>query len=148
MCRRGYQGQQAGCGLCPHEFLLWSSLAFRILTYEELRAEFYEKERELHILGELDFDHYLNRLIMRGLVASGRDCIGIDTLYGLLGHLYTQSVPDGILVRTVSFLKFFLSPPDYSPWLEKAMLADSLLGMDLLENVPVSGTASPSNMDL
>ena len=38
------------CGLDPHELLLWSSLAFRILTYEELRAEFYEKERELHIL--------------------------------------------------------------------------------------------------
>ena len=72
------------CGLCPHELLLWSSLAFRILTYEELRAEFYEKERELHILGELDFDHYLNRLIMRGLVASGRDCTGIDALYDLL----------------------------------------------------------------
>ena len=35
------------CGLAPHELLLWSSLAFRILTYEELRAEFYE-ERELH----------------------------------------------------------------------------------------------------
>ena len=35
-----------------------------------------------------------------------------------------------------------------SPWLEKAMLADSLLGMELLENVPVSGTASLSNMDL
>ena len=97
------------CGLCPHELLLWSSLAFRILTYEELRAEFYEKERELHILGELDFDHYLNRLIMRGLVASGRDCTGIDALYDLLGHLYIQSVPDGILVRTVSFLKLFLS---------------------------------------
>lgn len=97
------------CGLCPHELLLWSILAFRILTYEELRAEFYEKERELHILGELDFDHYLNRLIMRGLVASGRDCTGIDALYDLLGHLYIQSVPDGILVRTVSFLKLFLS---------------------------------------
>lgn len=76
---------------------------------EELRAEFYEKERELHILGELDFDHYLNRLIMRGLVASGRDCTGIDALYDLLGHLYIQSVPDGILVRTASFLKLALS---------------------------------------
>ena len=46
----------------------------------------------------------------------------------------------------------FLYPTDSlkeeSPWLEKAMLADSLLGMELLENAPVSGTASPSNMDL
>ena len=78
------------CALDAHELLLWSSLAFRILTYQELRAEFYEKERELHILGELDFDHYLNRLIMRRLVASGKDCTGVDALYDLLGHLYVQ----------------------------------------------------------
>ena len=56
-------------------------------------------------------------------------------------------------IRTgCSYRFYFLSPPDFlkedSPWLEKAMLADSLLGMELLENVPVSGTASPSNMDL
>lgn len=56
-------------------------------------------------------------------------------------------------IRTgCSYRFYFLSPPDSlkedSPWLEKAMLADSLLGMERLENVPVSGTASPSNMDL
>lgn len=56
-------------------------------------------------------------------------------------------------IRTgCSYCFYFLSPPDSlkedSPWLEKAMLADSLLGMELLENVPASGTASPSNMDL
>lgn len=96
------------CAMDTHELLLWSSLAFRILTYQELRAEFYEKEKELHILGELDFDHYLNRLIMRRLVASGKDCTGVDALYDLLGHLYIQPVPDSILVKAVSFLKLFL----------------------------------------
>ncbi|MCM1305264.1 MAG: hypothetical protein NC306_14340 [Butyrivibrio sp.] len=97
------------CALDAHELLLWSSLAFRILTYQELKAEFYEKERELHILGELDFDHYLNRLVMRRLVASGRDCTGVDALYDLLGHLYVQPAPNGIAVKTVSFLKLILS---------------------------------------
>lgn len=43
---------------------------------------------KLHILGELDFDHYLDRLTMRRLVASGRDCIGVDALCDLLGHLH------------------------------------------------------------
>lgn len=95
------------CALDTHELLLWSSLAFRILTYQELRAEFYEKERELHILGELDFDHYLNRLIIRRLVASGRDCTGVDALYDLLGHLYVQPAPDSILVKAASFFKLF-----------------------------------------
>ena len=96
------------CALDAHELLLWSSLAFRILTYQELKAEFYKKERELHILGELDFDHYLNRLIMRRLVASGKDCTGVDALYDLLGHLYLQPAPNSILVKTVSFFKLLL----------------------------------------
>ena len=96
------------CALDAHELLLWSSLAFRILTYQELRAEFYEKERELHILGDLDFDHYLNRLIMRRLVASGKDCTGVDALYDLLGHLYVQPAPNSILVKALSFFKLLL----------------------------------------
>lgn len=33
------------------------------------------------------------------------------------------------------------------PRMEKAMLADSLLGMELLEDIPDSGTISPSSMD-
>ena len=28
------------CALTPHELILWSSLAFRILTYDELKADF------------------------------------------------------------------------------------------------------------
>lgn len=92
-------------GLDTHELLLWSSLAFRILTYHELRAEFYEKERDLRILGELGFDHYLNRLIMRRLIVSGRDCTGADALYDLFGHLQVQAIPDHLFVKTVTFLK-------------------------------------------
>ena len=95
-------------GLDTHELLLWSSLAFRILTYQELRAEFYQKEKELCILGELGFDHYLNRLIMRRLIVSGQDCTGIDTLYDLMGHLHVQPVPSGMLLKTITFLKLWL----------------------------------------
>lgn len=98
-------GSGQECALDAHELILWSSLAFRILTYEELKKEFYEKERELRILGELDFDHYLNRLTMRQLIASGRDCTGVDALYDLLGHLYAQQIPNGLLLQIITFLK-------------------------------------------
>jgi len=60
-------------------------------------------------LGELDFDYYLNRLTIRRLVASGKDCTGVDALYDLLGHLYPQPAPDGIAVKIVSFLKLTLN---------------------------------------
>lgn len=95
-------------GLSAHELLLWTCLSFRILTYRELRAEFYEKERELHILGELDFDHYLNRLIMRRLVVTGKDCTGADALYDLLGHLHVQSIPNSFFVKAATFAKLIL----------------------------------------
>ena len=45
---------------------------------------------------------------MRRLVASGRDCTGVDALYDLLGHLYVQPAPNGIAVRAASFLKLVL----------------------------------------
>lgn len=92
-------------GLVACELLLWSSLSFRILTYEELRKKFYEQERELHVLDDLDFDHYLNRLMMRGLVVCGKDVTGADALYNLLGHLHVQQVPDGWLEKALTFLK-------------------------------------------
>lgn len=94
--------------LDTHELLLWSSLAFRILTYQEAKAEFYAKERELHILSELDFDHYLNRLTMRRLIASGRDEVGVDALYDLLGHLYIEKTPSGLPAKTAAFLNLWL----------------------------------------
>ena len=95
-------------GLVASELILWSSLSFRILTYQELRKKFYEQERELHILGDMDFDHYLNRLMMRGLIASGKDCTGADALYDLLGHLHVQAVPDGWLEKVLTFAKLTL----------------------------------------
>lgn len=96
------------CALTPHELILWSSLAFRILTYDELKTAFYKKEQELHIMGELDFDHYLNRLIMRRLIASGRDCTGVDALYDLLGRLYLQSSHTGFSAKVLTFIKLCL----------------------------------------
>lgn len=94
--------------LDTHELILWTILAFRILTYQELKKEFYAKERELHILGELDFDHYLNRLKVRRLIASGQDCTGIDALYALIGHLHVQAIPGNLFLRTITFLKLWL----------------------------------------
>ena len=95
-------------GLDSHELLLWSCLVFRILTYQELKEEFCKQEKDLHILGELGFDRYLNRLITRRLVVSGQDCTGVDALYDLMGHLHVQPIPSGMAVKTMGFLKLWL----------------------------------------
>lgn len=98
--------------LDPHEMLLWSSLAFSILTHREAKSLFYEREAELHMLGDIDFEHYLKRLIFRGLVASGTDCTGINALYQLLDPLYVRPEPASLFVRLAAladmvFVKHF-----------------------------------------
>lgn len=96
-------------GLTSMELVLWSCLSFRILTYDELRKEFYEKERELHVLSEEEFDQYLNRLLQRKLVVCGEDYVGVDALYTLIGHLQLQAVPNSIPVKLLTFVKLLLS---------------------------------------
>ena len=94
--------------LDAHELIIWTSLAFRIYTYQELRALYYEKQKDLHIMSELDFDHYLNRLLMRRLIVSGQDYTGIDAFYDLIGHLHVKAIPCGFGVKVISFLKLFV----------------------------------------
>lgn len=100
-------------GLTGAELLLWSSLSFRILTYQELKREFHDRQKELRILMDDDFDHYLNRLIVRRLVVSGKDITGVDALYNLLGHLHVSSVPNSLPVKCLTFgkLLFFHRVP-------------------------------------
>ena len=59
-------------GLTSMELVLWSCLSFRILTYDELRKEFYEKERELHVLSEEEFDQYLTDFYSENLWSVGK----------------------------------------------------------------------------
>lgn len=75
----------------------------------ELKKEFYEKERELHVLGEEDFDQYLNRLLQRKLVVCGSDYVGADALFDLIGHLHLQAVPSNFFVKAATFTQLLLS---------------------------------------
>ena len=85
--------------LTPYEMLLWSSLSWNILTFDETRALFYEREQEMHILSDLDFEYYLKRLIFRGLVVSGTGYSGISALHQLLAPLYVHSCADRLLEK-------------------------------------------------
>ena len=42
-------------------------------------------------MSDLDFEHYLKRLLFRSLVAFGTDYTGINALYSLLDPLYIRS---------------------------------------------------------
>lgn len=93
------------------ELLLWSSLMWSLLTYDELKNLYGEKEAELHLMDEQDFERYLKRLIFRGLVASGCGYTGLEALSDLLGHLYIKPITGGILAKVSAFFHLLKNQP-------------------------------------
>lgn len=99
---------QSEYALDMHEMLLWSSLAFRILNYDELKTEYLKQEQEYHMLSESDFDYYVNRLLNRKLIASGRDYLGVDALFALMQNLYLTPVSRNLFTDILAFLHLYL----------------------------------------
>lgn len=90
------------------EMIIWSCLLWKVSTYEELKAEYLTNAKTAHISGEDAFDSYLNRLLIRELIVSGKDYVGIDAIYNLLSRLYVIPLADSLLVKTAAFLHLML----------------------------------------
>lgn len=88
--------------MSKEELLVWSCLAFQILTYPELERLF---EKNCATSGQsisLPLSHYLNRLLLRGLLVKGMGVSAVDALYRLLGTLIITPVEDRFLPRLAS----------------------------------------------
>jgi len=85
------------------EMIIWSSLMWRVLTYDELHREFYAKEREAHVLSDISLEGYLKRLQQRGLVVSGRGYTAVEALYDLVAKLYVFPLREGLLTKLAAF---------------------------------------------
>jgi len=81
------------------EFILWTSLNWKILNKESLEKEFDRRMKKYGLDSEMSFEQTLNRLKTRGLVAGKSDYLAADALYNLVKDLYV--VPLG----TVSTFK-------------------------------------------
>lgn len=86
------------------EMIIWSSLLWKVSTYDELRGEYLEKSRSSQVSGQYALDHYLNRLQQRGLIVSGMDYVGIDAVYNLLSRLYVIPMTDSLLAKIGAFI--------------------------------------------
>lgn len=93
------------------ELLIWSSLMWNILTFGELRDLFLEKENELQLSDEQDFERYLKRLVFRGLIVSGSGYTGLDALSDLLNHLYLKPVTCSLVSRVSAFFRLLRNQP-------------------------------------
>ena len=56
----------------------------------------------------LPFSHYLNRLVLRGIVATGEGVTGVDALYRLLGELSIVPVTNTFPVRLFTCIQLRL----------------------------------------
>lgn len=96
------------CELDLWEMILWSSLIWNIHTHEEITKIFYRKERDIHVLGELSCDHYIDSLEKKGLIVSGHGVTGMDALHDLLSRLYVVPVRANLFTKTAAFLHLTL----------------------------------------
>ncbi len=86
------------------EMILWSSLIWNIHTHDEITNIFYKKEREVHVLGELSCETYIDRLENKGLVVSGHGITAVDALHDLLSKLYVIPVTANFFTKSAAFL--------------------------------------------
>ena len=86
------------------EMILWSSLIWNIHTHDEITKIFYKKEREVHVLGELSCETYIDRLESTGLIVSGHGITAVDALHDLLSKLYVIPVTANFFTKSAAFL--------------------------------------------
>lgn len=99
-------GQEYALADC--ELLLWSSLAFQILTLEELEHSYNAALKYQKISETPDFSYVLRRLLMRGLVAEGTGVTGVDALYRLLSQMHLTPVRENFPLRLLTCLRLWL----------------------------------------
>lgn len=95
-------------GLSEHELILWSCLAFQILQIHELKAVYEYRLQNANAKEAMPFSHYLNRLILRGLIAEGEGLTGVDAFYRLLGNLHILPVSHPFPVRLFTCIQLRL----------------------------------------
>ena len=86
------------------EMILWSSLIWKIHTHDEITKIFYNKEREVHVLGDLSCETYIDRLESTGLIVSGHGITAVDALHDLLSKLYVIPVTANFFTKSAAFL--------------------------------------------
>ncbi len=110
-------------GLSEHELILWSCLAFQILQIYELEKAYALRLKDSGRPEGLSFSHYLNRLLLRGLIVKGDGLTGVDTLYRLLGKLHIQPVADRFPIRFFTCIQLYLEGKikisDFGKYLKK-----------------------------
>lgn len=87
------------------EMMIWSALNWRITDDKKLYTYYSEQEKKSGVVFSRSYTDTLNRLIVRGLVASGRGENGEEALYDLISGLYIIPLYQSPFIRIISFLR-------------------------------------------
>lgn len=93
------------CRLDVQEMMIWSALNWRITDEKQLYTYYSEQEKKSGVVFSRSYTDTLNRLIVRGLVASGRGENGEEALYDLISGLYIIPLYQSPFIRIISFLR-------------------------------------------
>ena len=93
------------CRLDVQEMMIWSALNWRITDDKQLYTYYSEQEKKSGVVFSRSYTDTLNRLIVRGLVASGCGENSEDALYNLISNLYIIPLYQSPLIRIISFLR-------------------------------------------
>ena len=93
------------CRLDVQEMMIWSALNWRITDDKKLYTYYSEQEKKSGVVFSRSYTDTLNRLIVRGLVASGRGENGEEALYDLISGLYIIPLYQSPVIRIISFLR-------------------------------------------
>jgi len=93
------------CRLDVQEMMIWSALNWRITDDKQLHTYYSEQEKKSGVVFSRSYTDTLNRLIVRGLVASGRGENGEEALYDLISGLYIIPLYQSPVIRIISFLR-------------------------------------------
>lgn len=87
------------------EMMIWSALNWRITDDKKLYTYYSEQKKKSDVVFSRNYTDTLNRLIVRGLVASGRGENGEEALYDLISGLYIIPLYQSPFIRIISFLR-------------------------------------------
>lgn len=93
------------CRLDVQEMMIWSALNWRITDDKKLYTYYSEQAKKSGVVFSRSYNDTLNRLIVRGLVASGRGENGEEALYDLISGLYIIPLYQSPFIRIISFLR-------------------------------------------
>ena len=93
------------CRLDVQEMMIWSALNWRITDDKKLYTYYSEQGKKSGVVFSRSYTDTLNRLIVRGLVASGRGENSEEALYDLISGLYIIPLYQSPFIRIISFLR-------------------------------------------